>query len=64
MTDRRRFAPIPLRAFLGGGLMLHGGIKLFAAGGHANIAYGHRVLTGAEQCGHQQHLRHGCRLEL
>ena len=33
------FAPIPLRLALGGGLMLHGGIKLFAAGGHENIAY-------------------------
>lgn len=39
MTDWRSFAPLPLRAFIGGGLMLHGGIKLFAAGGHANIAY-------------------------
>jgi putative oxidoreductase len=33
------FAPIPLRLALGGGLMLHGGIKLFAEGGHENIAY-------------------------
>jgi putative oxidoreductase len=39
MTDWKRYAPLPLRAFIGGGLVLHGGIKLFAAGGHANIAY-------------------------
>lgn len=39
MTDWKRYAPLPLRAFIGGGLILHGGIKLFAAGGHANIAY-------------------------
>lgn len=32
-------APIPLRLGLGIGLMIHGGIKLFAAGGHENIAY-------------------------
>ncbi|MBU8807800.1 DoxX family protein [Mycolicibacterium goodii] len=30
-------APVPLRVLLGGGLILHGGIKLF--GGHANIAH-------------------------
>jgi putative oxidoreductase len=35
----KRYAPLPLRAFIGGGLILHGGIKLFAEGGHANIAY-------------------------
>jgi putative oxidoreductase len=39
MTDWKRYAPLPLRLFIGGGLVLHGGIKLFAAGGHANIAY-------------------------
>ncbi len=33
------YAPLPLRLVLGGGLMFHGGIKLFAAGGHENIAY-------------------------
>ena len=35
----RPWAPLPLRAALGIGLMLHGGIKLFAAGGHENIAH-------------------------
>jgi putative oxidoreductase len=30
---------LPLRLAIGIGLILHGGIKLFAAGGHANIAY-------------------------
>jgi putative oxidoreductase len=39
MTDWKRYAPLPLRAFIGGGLILHGGIKLYAAGGHTNIAY-------------------------
>lgn len=39
MTSWRQWAPLPLRLFLGGGLILHGGIKLFAPGGHANIAY-------------------------
>lgn len=39
MTAWREWAPLPLRLFLGGGLILHGGIKLFATGGHANIAY-------------------------
>ena len=38
-VDLRNYAPLPLRAVIGAGLMLHGGIKLFAAGGHANIAY-------------------------
>ena len=38
MTAWREWAPLPLRLFLGGGLILHGGIKLFASGGHANIA--------------------------
>ena len=32
-------APIPLRLGLGIGLMIHGGIKLFATGGHENIAH-------------------------
>lgn len=32
-------APIPLRLGIGIGLMIHGGIKLFVAGGHENIAY-------------------------
>lgn len=39
MTAWREWAPLPLRLFLGGGLILHGGIKLFAPGGHANIAH-------------------------
>lgn len=39
MTAWRDWAPLPLRVFLGGGLILHGGIKLFVPGGHANIAY-------------------------
>lgn len=39
MTAWREWAPLPLRLFLGGGLILHGGIKLFAPGGHANISY-------------------------
>src|SRR3954452_1932410 len=39
MADLRSYAPLPLRAAIGLGLILHGGIKLFVAGGHANIAY-------------------------
>ena len=35
----RDWAPLPLRVVLGSGLAYHGGIKLFAAGGHANISY-------------------------
>ena len=35
----REWAPLPLRLALGIGLMIHGGIKLFAAGGHENIAH-------------------------
>jgi putative oxidoreductase len=38
----RRFhewAPLPLRVALGIGLMIHGGIKLFATGGHDNISH-------------------------
>jgi putative oxidoreductase len=35
----KAWAPIPLRVALGVGLMYHGGIKLFAPGGHENIAY-------------------------
>lgn len=35
----RDYAPLPMRLALGLGLMFHGGIKLFAEGGHANIAY-------------------------
>jgi putative oxidoreductase len=35
----RVWAPLPLRLALGVGLIQHGGIKLFAPGGHANIAY-------------------------
>jgi putative oxidoreductase len=38
-VDLRNYAPLPLRVGIGIGLVLHGGIKLFAAGGHANIAY-------------------------
>lgn len=33
------WAPLPLRVALGVGLMRHGGIKLFATGGHANIVH-------------------------
>jgi putative oxidoreductase len=33
------WAPLPLRVVLGGGLAYHGGIKLFADGGHANISH-------------------------
>ena len=35
----REWAPLPLRVALGAGLIKHGGIKLFAAGGHENIAH-------------------------
>ena len=35
----RAWAPLPLRVALGLGLIIHGGIKLFAAGGHDNIAH-------------------------
>jgi putative oxidoreductase len=35
----KSWAPLPLRLALGIGLMFHGGIKLFVAGGHENIAY-------------------------
>jgi putative oxidoreductase len=34
-----RCAPLPLRIALGVGLMIHGGIKLFADGGHDNIVH-------------------------
>lgn len=37
--EAAEWAPLPLRLVLGGGLMYHGGIKLFAAGGHANISH-------------------------
>jgi putative oxidoreductase len=37
--DAQEWAPVPLRLVLGGGLLFHGGIKLFAAGGHANISH-------------------------
>lgn len=33
------WAPLPLRLAIGIGLIIHGGIKLFADGGHANIAH-------------------------
>ena len=33
------WAPLPLRLVLGPGLAYHGGIKLFADGGHANISH-------------------------
>lgn len=33
------WAPLPIRVALGLGLMRHGGIKLFADGGHDNIAH-------------------------
>jgi putative oxidoreductase len=39
MADLKSYAPLSLRLAIGLGLLLHGGIKLFAAGGHANIAY-------------------------
>lgn len=40
LPDRLRpWAPLPLRVALGIGLMIHGGIKLFVAGGHENIAH-------------------------
>ena len=35
----REWAQLPLRIALGVGLMIHGGIKLFAPGGHENIAH-------------------------
>ena len=35
----RDWAPLPLRVMLGVGLMIHGGIKLFAPGGHENISH-------------------------
>ena len=35
----RDWAPLPLRVMLGVGLILHGGIKLFAPGGHENISH-------------------------
>ncbi|MEA2336888.1 MAG: putative oxidoreductase, partial [Thermoanaerobaculia bacterium] len=38
-ADLKSYAPLSLRLAIGLGLILHGGIKLFAAGGHANIAY-------------------------
>jgi putative oxidoreductase len=37
--DKSAWAPVPLRLAIGIALMYHGGIKLFASGGHANIAY-------------------------
>ena len=39
LTALRAWAPLPLRLVLGVGLIQHGGIKLFASGGHANIAH-------------------------
>jgi len=33
------WAPLPLRLVVGIGLMVHGGIKLFAEGGHENIVH-------------------------
>jgi putative oxidoreductase len=39
MADWKSYAPLPLRAAIGIGLMQHGGIKLFAGGGHANIVH-------------------------
>ena len=39
MTRRINLIPLPLRLALGVGLMIHGGIKLFIPGGHANIVY-------------------------
>ena len=37
--DLKQLAPLPLRLGLGIGLIVHGGIKLFAPGGHANIVH-------------------------
>ena len=34
-----QWVPVPLRVAIGSGLILHGGIKLFATGGHENIAF-------------------------
>jgi putative oxidoreductase len=39
MDKLPQLVPIPLRLAIGIGLMLHGGIKLFADGGHENITY-------------------------
>lgn len=39
MEKLSQLAPLPLRLVIGIGLMTHGGIKLFADGGHENIAY-------------------------
>lgn len=40
MLERlKEWTPLPLRLALGIGLMIHGGIKLFVAGGHENIAH-------------------------
>jgi len=39
LATLRAWAPLPLRVVLGVGLMRHGGIKLFAEGGHANIVH-------------------------
>jgi len=39
MADWKSYAPLPLRAAIGIGLIQHGGIKLFAAGGHENIVH-------------------------
>jgi putative oxidoreductase len=39
MDKLQHLAPIPLRLAIGIGLMIHGGIKLFANGGHENIAH-------------------------
>jgi putative oxidoreductase len=39
LSDLKDYAPLPMRVALGCGLMYHGGIKLFADGGHANIVF-------------------------
>jgi putative oxidoreductase len=39
LQELKHWAPLPLRVAIGIGLMIHGGIKLFAEGGHENIAH-------------------------
>jgi putative oxidoreductase len=39
MDTLQQLAPLPLRLAIGIGLIRHGGIKLFVAGGHENIVY-------------------------
>lgn len=39
MDKPPQLVPIPLRLAIGIGLMIHGGVKLFAVGGHENVTY-------------------------